>query len=123
MVLDRRGRHRRAAVGDAFAFDRPTRHRSWLAGRRELSDARLADQPDAVDDQYGADEQQHHAEQHVLLLLGRSMTQHPRRAGLMPVRKRPPGLARDDVGLVGALLLAVQDGAGPASPAAPGPAE
>ena len=41
MVLDRGGRHRGAAVGDSFAFDRATRHRSRLAGRRELSDACL----------------------------------------------------------------------------------
>src|SRR3954447_3776494 len=103
------GPHPGAPSGAALSFDRAARHRSRLAGRRQLSDARLADQPDAVDDQYRADEQQHDAEQHVLLLPGRSMTEHPRRAGLMPVRQRPPGLARHDVGLVGALLLAVQD--------------
>src|SRR3954469_7290329 len=84
------------------------RHR--LAGRREVIGPRLSDQPDAVHDEDGADKQQHDPEQHgFLLLLGRSVAEHPRSAGLVPVRERTAGFAGDDIGLVRALLFAVQE--------------
>src|SRR4051794_20664017 len=42
------------------------------------------------------------------LLFGRSVAEHPGSAGLVPVRQWTAGLAGDDVGLVSALLLTVE---------------